>query len=401
MADPASNATDARRVMALVVAAGRGIRAGGGLPKQYRTIGDRMVLERTVTALLQHPRIDGVRVVIHPDDRSLYDAAVAGLDLAAPVAGGATRQESVRAGLEALASTEPRPDIVLIHDAARCFVPAALVDRVLDAVDDGHGAIPALPVSDTLKRVADGRVVTTMPRDDLRRAQTPQGFPFPAILAAHRAAAARTDLTDDAAVAEGAGLPVRCVAGAEENVKLTTAADFARAQGRIAGAPAVDVRTGFGFDVHRFEPGDYVWLCGVQIPHEAGLSGHSDADAGLHALTDALLGCLAAGDIGDHFPPSEARWRDAPSHLFLAHAARLLRDRGGVILHCDLTLICEAPRIGPHRAAMRARIADLLGIALDRVSVKATTTERLGFAGRGEGIAAQAVATVRLPGELP
>ncbi len=399
MAEPALNATDAPRVAAVIVAAGRGIRAGGGLPKQYRTIGDRMVLSRTVAAFARHPRIDDIRVVIHPDDRVLYEASVAGIDLPDPVPGGATRQDSVRAGLEALAAGTP-PKIVLIHDAARCFVSAAVIDRVIDAVDATHGAVPALPVSDTLKR-ADGDLVRgTVARAGLYRAQTPQGFPFAAILAAHRAVATRDDLTDDAAVAEAAGLAVRLVAGAEENVKLTTEADFARLTRREK-ATAREPRTGFGFDVHRFAPGDHLWLCGMRIAHSATLKGHSDADVALHALTDALLGAIADGDIGDHFPPGDPEWRGAPSHRFLAHAAHLVRERGGEITHCDVTILCEAPRIGPHRAAMRARIAGILGIAVARVSLKATTTEGLGFTGRGEGIAAQAVATVLLPGDAP
>ncbi len=399
MAEPALNATDAPRVAAVIVAAGRGIRAGGGLPKQYRTIGDRMVLSRTVVAFARHPRIDDVRVVIHPDDRVLYEAAVAGFDLPEPVPGGATRQESVRAGLEALAAGTA-PEAVLIHDAARCFVPAAVIDRVIDAVDATHGAIPALPVSDTLKRADGERVRGTVARAGLYRAQTPQGFPFAPILAAHRAAAARAGLTDDAAVAEAAGLAVRLVAGAEENLKLTTEADFARLTRRMD-APRLEPRTGFGFDVHRFAPGDHLWLCGVRIAHPATLKGHSDADVALHALTDALLGAIADEDIGAHFPPSDPEWRGAPSHRFLTHAARRVREKGGEIAHCDITILCEAPRIGPHRAAMRARVAGILGIPNTRVSLKATTTEGLGFTGRGEGIAAQAVATVLLPSDAP
>ena len=278
--------------------------------------------------------------------------------------------------------------------------PAAVIDRVREAVDETHGAVPALPVSDTLKRVEGDLVQGTVARDRLYRAQTPQGFPFAAILAAHRAAATRTDLTDDAAVAEAAGLAVRLVSGAEENVKLTTEADFAR-MARRDEPPPLEVRTGTGFDVHRFAPGDHLWLCGVRIAHTATLAGHSDADVALHALTDALLGAIADGDIGAHFPPSDPDWRGAPSHRFLAHAARLVRAAGGEIMHCDLTILCEAPKIGPHRAAMRARVAEILGVALDRVSLKATTTEGLGFTGRGEGIAAQAVATVKMPGGAP
>lgn len=391
MAEPSRFANDPPRVAALIVAAGRGVRAGGGLPKQYRPVGGRPVLAWSAAAFARHPRVAEVRVAIHPDDRALYDAAGAGLDLGAPVHGGATRQDSVRLGLEALATEAP--DIVLIHDAARAFVSAALIGRVVDAIAPGAGAIPALPVTDTLKRGGD-LVEATVPRDGLWRAQTPQGFPFAPILAAHRQAQGRA-LTDDAAVAEAAGLPVAIVAGAEENVKLTAPEDFARA---APPAPAVlEPRTGTGFDVHRFEPGDHVWLCGVKVAHEVGLKGHSDADVGLHALTDAILGALANGDIGTHFPPSDPQWRGAPSDKFLAHAAGLVARAGGRIAHADVTLICERPKIGPHKSAMRARIADILGLDPTRVSVKATTTEGLGFAGRREGIAAQAAATLLLP----
>lgn len=391
MSETGSHATAAPRVAAIVVAAGRGVRAGGELPKQYRRIGGRTVLARAVAAFARHPRIDEVRVVIHPDDRALHDEAMAGLAVGAPVAGGATRQESVLNGLEALAGSPP--DIVLIHDAARCFVPADLIDRVLDVMTShpGAGAIPALPVTDTIKRGAGDLVETTVARENLHRAQTPQGFPYGAILAAHRATRGR-ELTDDAAVAEAAGIPVRLVEGAEENLKMTTPEDFRR---REAGEP----RTGTGFDVHRFTEGDHVWLCGVRVPHTHGLEGHSDADAGLHALTDAILGGLGAGDIGEHFPPSDPRWKGAASDAFLAHAAGLVARAGGRIAHCDVTLICERPKIGPHKAAMRARIAEILGLDAGRVSVKATTTEGLGFTGRGEGLAAQAVATLLLPGD--
>lgn len=391
MAEPSRFANDPPRVAALIVAAGRGVRAGGGLPKQYRPVGGRPVLAWSAAAFARHPRVAEVRVAIHPDDRALYDAAGAGLNLGAPVHGGATRQDSVRLGLEALATEAP--DIVLIHDAARAFVSAALIGRVVDAIAPGAGAIPALPVTDTLKRGGD-LVEATVPRDGLWRAQTPQGFPFAPILAAHRQAQGRA-LTDDAAVAEAAGLPVAIVAGAEENVKLTAPEDFARA---APPAPAVlEPRTGTGFDVHRFEPGDHVWLCGVKVAHEVGLKGHSDADVGLHALTDAILGALANGDIGTHFPPSDPQWRGAPSDKFLAHAAGLVARAGGRIAHADVTLICERPKIGPHKSAMRARIADILGLDPTRVSVKATTTEGLGFTGRREGIAAQAAATLLLP----
>ena len=331
--------------------------------------------------------------MIHPDDRALYEQAVAGLDVRTPVFGGDARQASVLAGLEALA--DAAPTVVLIHDAARAFVSAAVIDGVIDAVlATGDGAIPALPVTDTLKRGGDV-VEATVDRAGLNRAQTPQGFPYGAILAAHQRAREEA-LTDDAAVAEAAGLAVRLVAGEEDNVKLTTAEDFARAEARLSGALG-DVRTGTGFDVHRFEPGDHVWLCGVRVPHSEGLKGHSDADVGLHAITDAILGALGAGDIGEHFPPTDARWQDAASDRFLAHAGELVAERGGTVAHVDVTLICERPRLGPHKPAMVARVAHILGLDATRVSVKATTTEKLGFTGRGEGIAAQAVATLRLP----
>ena len=381
------------RVAAVIVAGGRGVRAGGGLPKQYRHLAGQPVLRHTVAAFAGHGRVDSVQVVIHPDDRELYEKAVAGLDVRTPVFGGDTRQASVLAGLEALA--DAAPTVVLIHDAARAFVSAAVIDGVVDAVlATGDGAIPALPVTDTLKRGGDV-VEATVDRAGLNRAQTPQGFPYSTILAAHHRAREEA-LTDDAAVAEAAGLAVRLVAGEEDNVKLTTAEDFARAEVRLSGAFG-DVRTGTGFDVHRFEPGDHVWLCGVRVPHNEGLKGHSDADVGLHAITDAILGALGAGDIGDHFPPTDARWKDAASARFLAHAADLVAKRGGTVAHVDVTVICERPRLGPHKPAMVARVADILGLDATRVSVKATTTEKLGFTGRGEGIAAQAVATLRLP----
>jgi 2-C-methyl-D-erythritol 4-phosphate cytidylyltransferase / 2-C-methyl-D-erythritol 2,4-cyclodiphosphate synthase len=379
--------------IALVVAAGRGFRLGGPLPKQYLPLGGAAVLRYSVATFLAHPGVDHVRVVIHPDDRPLYDAAVAGLDLLPPVHGGAQRQDSVRNGLASLA--EAAPDRVLIHDGARPFVDAATIDRVLAALQDHPGAIAALPIRDTVKRDSDGRIVDTVERRGLWRAQTPQGFGYSEIMAAHRAAEG-AELSDDAAVAEQAGLAVALVDGSEENFKVTTTDDLLRAERHLA-MQRGDIRTGQGFDVHAFGAGDHVWLCGLKIPHGQGLVGHSDADVGLHALTDALLGALGAGDIGMHFPPSDPAWRGAPSHRFLRHAADLVAAAGGSIAHCDVTLICERPKIGPHREAMVARIAEILGLDPRRVSVKATTTEQLGFTGRGEGIAAQAIATVRLP----
>ena len=379
---------------ALIVAAGRGHRLGGPLPKQYLPLGGRPLLAYSVAALARHPGIGAVRVAIHPDHRHLYDDAVAGLDVLPPVHGGATRQESARLGLESL--VEINPDKVLIHDGARPFVNAALIDRTLVALDSAPGAIPALPLSDTLKRADDGgRIAETLSRGGLWRAQTPQGFRFPDILAAHRAASGE-DLTDDAAVAERAGLPVALVEGNEDNLKITTAQDFKRAE-HLLMSELGDVRVGSGFDVHRFGPGEHVMLCGVAVPHDRGLAGHSDADVGLHALADAILGAIGAGDIGEHFPPEDPQWANAPSATFLRRAASLVANARGQISHVDVTLICERPKIGPHRAAMVARIAEILGLAPERVSVKAKTTERLGFTGRGEGIAAQATATVRLP----
>lgn len=379
--------------IALVVAAGRGTRLGAPLPKQYLPLGGVAVLRHSVTTLLDHPRIGGVCVVIHPDDRPHYDEAVAGLDLLPPIAGGAQRQDSVRNGIEGLAAK--MPDLVLIHDGARPFLGRPVIDRVLAALSDHPGAIAALPERDTVKRGEAGLIAETVDRTMLWRAQTPQGFHFAAIRAAHRAAAG-LELSDDAAVAERAGLPVALVEGSEDNFKVTTMDDLARAERRLATGLG-DIRTGQGFDVHAFGPGDCVWLCGIEVPHSHGLVGHSDADVGLHALTDALLGAIAAGDIGVHFPPSDAAWRGAPSHRFLRHAADLVAAAGGVIAHVDVTLICESPKIGPHRDTMTARIAEILKVDRSRVSVKATTTEKLGFTGRAEGIAAQAIATVRLP----
>ena len=386
--------------VALIVAAGRGRRLGGETPKQYLPLAGRAVLHHAARAFRAHPRVDAVRVVIHPDDRALHDAAVAGLDLLAPVAGGAERQDSVRLGLESFAAMTP--ERVLIHDGARPLVAADAIDRVLDALDQTPGAILARPVTDTLKRARAGDIGPviapviegTLARDGLWRAETPQGFRFAPILDAHRRLAGRA-LGDDAAVAEAAGLEVALVPGRAENPKITTAADLALVR-RLLDAE-METRVGNGFDVHRFGPGDHVRLCGLAIAHDHGLVGHSDADVALHALTDALLGALGAGDIGQHFPPGEPRWRGMDSAHFLAHAAALVRAAGGTIGHVDLTIVCERPKVGPHRAAMVTRVAAILGVAPGRVSVKATTTEGLGFTGRREGIAAQATATIRLP----
>ena len=367
------------RNVALIVAAGSGSRAGGEVPKQYRKIAGKALLAHAIDHL-SHPRIEAVQVVIGAGQEAAYADAAGGRALLAPVIGGATRRESVANGLAALGDA----DIVLIHDAARPFLPAAVIDRLLDALESHDGAVPALPVVDTLSS-RDGDAVD---RDALVRVQTPQAFRLGAIRAAH-AAWTGDEPTDDAQVARAAGLDVVIVDGDPALDKLTYAADFARAE-----ATRLVPRTGTGFDVHAFGPGDHVWLGGIRIPHDRGLRGHSDADVALHALTDALLGAIAAGDIGDHFPPSDPRWKGAPSSLFLEHARELIAAGGGRIVHADLTIICEAPRIGPHRDAMRRLIAGLLRLPETRISVKATTTERLGFTGRGEGIAAQAVATV-------
>ena len=376
------------RVAALVMAAGRGLRLGGDEPKQYRLLGTASILARSLALFASHPRVDRVLAVIGADDRPAYDQATATLRLPAPVIGGATRQESVRNGLENLAADPP--DLVLIHDAARPLTPPAMIGRVIDALSAHPAAVPALPVTDTLKQGADGRVLTTVPRAGLFRAQTPQGFRFADIVAAHRRFRG-SEMTDDAAVAEAAGIPLVLVDGDEAAFKITTSDDLERAR-RLAG----ETHTGTGFDVHRFGDGDHVWLCGVRVPHERGLIGHSDADVGLHALTDAILGAIGAGDIGQHFPPSDSRWKGVASGRFLAHAGDLVRTRGGRIVHVDLTVICERPKVGPHREAMRSAIAQILSVEVDRVSVKATTTEGLGFTGRSEGIAAQAAATVLL-----
>jgi 2-C-methyl-D-erythritol 4-phosphate cytidylyltransferase/2-C-methyl-D-erythritol 2,4-cyclodiphosphate synthase len=378
--------------VSLVVASGRGERFGGALPKQYRRLAGRPVLRRCLQTFADHSRIDAVRAVICPDDRALYDDAAQGLALLEPAHGGATRQDSVRLGLESLA-TEP-PDLVLIHDGVRALLDHALIDRVLDGLEEHAAVLPALPVTDTLKRVDDHAVAGTVDRAGLYRAQTPQGFRYALILDAHRAFAGQS-MTDDCALAEAAGLRVAMVAGAEGNLKITEPEDLTRAEQILAAG--LRPRTGMGFDVHRLGAGDGMVLMGVRLPGPWRLIGHSDADVGLHALTDALLGALCAGDIGSHFPPSEQRWAGADSAMFLRHARDLVAAAGGVIEHVDATLICERPKIGPHRSVMVARVAELLQVAPGRVNIKATTTERLGFAGRGEGIAAQAIATVCLP----
>jgi 2-C-methyl-D-erythritol 4-phosphate cytidylyltransferase/2-C-methyl-D-erythritol 2,4-cyclodiphosphate synthase len=380
---------------ALILAGGSGSRFGGDTPKQYLTLADRAVLRHAADAFIRHPDISTVRIVLRPEDHSLYDQSFQDADVLPPVEGGATRQASALLGLESL--RESGPDRVLIHDGARPFPDAALISRMLEALGDHQAAIPVLPVTDTIKQgEAIGGVVTgTLDRSQLWRAQTPQAFRFPEILAAHEKASDK-ELTDDAMVAEHANLSVALVAGSEENIKVTTQDDLERAKRHLALSPMIS-RVGTGFDVHRFSLGDHVMLCGIKVAHDHGLEGHSDADAPLHALTDALLGAIGNGDIGSHFPPSDDQWRNASSDRFLNHAGELVRARGGIIDNVDITIICQAPKIGPHREAMRCRIADILGVDLDAVSVKATTTEGLGFTGRNEGIAAQAVAAVRLP----
>ena len=399
--------TEPAKAAVVIVAAGRGERAGRAEgPKQYRPIGGRPVVSHTLEAFLSHPRIGRIVVAIHPDDDELFRVAASGLgdDRIIAIHGGATRQESTRLAL--LALREDAPTMVLIHDGVRPFVDADLIDRTIDAIGERQGALPSMQVAETLKRMdGEGNVGETVPRAGLYAAQTPQGFPFWPILAAHEKAfqLGKHDFTDDAAVAEWAKIPVRIVTGSPDNMKLTWARDVAVADQRLGGGRAAfpDIRTGNGYDVHSFEPGDHVVLCGVEIPHDRKLSGHSDADVGLHALTDALLATCGAGDIGTHFPPSDVKWKDAASRLFVEHAAAIVRSNGGRIANVDITLICETPRIGPHREAMVEVIASSLKISADRISIKATTNERLGFIGREEGIAAIATASVVFPGEVP
>lgn len=393
------------RVAAVIVAAGRGERAGQSIegPKQYRRIGSEAVLTHTVRAFLDCPLIDHVVVVIHKEDDALFAQAlgdVAGKVTA--VVGGPTRQESTRLGLLALKDA----DHVLIHDGVRPFISADLLERVIFNLTPHIGVLPVLAVSDTLKAAGhDAMVSATVPRAGLYAAQTPQAFPYLPILAAHNAAfaAGRSDFTDDSAIAEWHGLPVRIVEGSADNTKLTWAKDIEMADDRLSQRQSAfpDVRTGNGYDVHAFEAGNGVWLAGVFIKHNKKLSGHSDADVALHALTDALLATRGAGDIGTHFPPSDPQWKGAASHIFVEHAVRIVRQAGGRIANADITLICEAPKIGPHREAMTVALSKMLGITPDRISIKATTNEQLGFIGREEGIAAIATASVIYPGGLP
>ncbi len=385
------------RTAAILVAAGRGLRAGAGGPKQYREIGGQTVIFRAMEAFCRHPDVFAVQPVVNPDDAAIFSAAVAGLRHQAPANGGATRQASVHAGLEALAPS--KPDIVLIHDAARPFVSPAVISRAIDAAGHTGAAVPAIPVTDTIKQVSDtGNVEATPERARLRIAQTPQAFRFDVILDAHRRAArdGRSDFTDDAALAEWAGLTVATFEGDLANMKLTTPEDFVREEARLA-AQLGDIRTGTGYDVHAFGDGDHLMLCGVRVPHTSGFLAHSDGDVGLHALVDAILGALADGDIGSHFPPTDPQWKGAASDKFLKYAVDRVTARGGRIANLEVTMICERPKIGPLRDVMRARIAEITGLNISRVAVKATTSERLGFTGREEGIAATASATIRLP----
>ncbi len=372
------------RIAILIVAAGRGRRAGAGLPKQWREIAGRAVARWTLEAMAPFGRL---AMVIHPDDRPIAQTLCDGLDVTL-VTGGAERSFSVRAGLEALASEAP--DLVLIHDVARPCVPRTVVQGVIDALAHSPGAAPALTVTDALWTGADGLVSGTRDRSGLFRAQTPQGFRFAEILAAHRAHTGMA--ADDVEVARAAGLDVAITQGSEANLKITTPTDFARAARTLRGD--MDIRLGHGYDVHAFEPGDHVILCGLRIPHDKALKGHSDADVGMHAVTDALYGALAEGDIGRHFPPSDPQWKGAASDIFLRHAVERVAARGFTISNIDLTLVCEQPKIGPHAAAMTAQMSRIMGLDAGRISVKATTSERLGFTGREEGIAAIATAAL-------
>ncbi|MCP5084645.1 MAG: bifunctional 2-C-methyl-D-erythritol 4-phosphate cytidylyltransferase/2-C-methyl-D-erythritol 2,4-cyclodiphosphate synthase [Alphaproteobacteria bacterium] len=388
------------KTAAIIVAGGSGLRAGGELPKQYQLVGDRPVIAHTLIAFCAHPEIELVQPVIGSGHEELFAQACGNIACLAPATGGATRQASVMAGLEALRTHGP--DCVLIHDAARPFVSTAIISDTIAALQSAGGAIPVLPVVDTIKRAEDGRVLETVDRSQLRAAQTPQAFRFTEIFRAHTEAEGESvhEFTDDASIGEWAGLNIAMVDGAAENRKLTTQSDIAEANSRHMSEnsnPLNDIRTGQGYDVHAFEDGNAVILCGVEIAHNKKLKGHSDADVGMHALTDAILGALAEGDIGKHFPPSDPKWKGAASQIFLEAAAEMVTARGGKIAHGDVTLICEEPKIGAHVDAMRDALAKIIGIERGRISVKATTSERLGFTGRGEGIAALASATVRLP----
>jgi 2-C-methyl-D-erythritol 4-phosphate cytidylyltransferase / 2-C-methyl-D-erythritol 2,4-cyclodiphosphate synthase len=372
------------RITALIVAAGSGSRTGSDIPKQFRLVRGQPMLRHSYAALATHPQIDGVYLAIGSGQDEDAAAAISGLPPANFVTGGDTRRQSVANGLEAIA-LENKTDFVLIHDAARPFLSSRIIDDLIDALLDARGAVPALPVVDSLAR-GENILTETVEREKLWRIQTPQAFHFDEILKAHRDWQGE-EPTDDARMLMAAGIKVAIVAGDEALAKLTYAHDFA-GQKKMA-----NFRSGSGFDVHRLVPGEELWLCGIQIAHDKGLAGHSDADVAMHALTDAVLGALALGDIGDHFPPSDLQWRGASSDRFLAHAMQLARTAGYDLANADLTIICEAPKIGPHRQAMQKKLAEIMAVDAGRISVKATTTEMLGFTGRGEGIAAQAIAT--------
>jgi 2-C-methyl-D-erythritol 4-phosphate cytidylyltransferase/2-C-methyl-D-erythritol 2,4-cyclodiphosphate synthase len=380
------------QTIAIIVAAGSGSRVGGSLPKQYMPIGCEAVLHRTVKAFLSHPKIDAVRVIYNPNDSDLYEKAVADLDVLSPVTGGATRQESVRLGLQSI--LEFAPERVLIHDAARPFVSADIISNIIDALDNHKGAIPVIAVEDTLKKYEDGKVLSTVARDNLVRAQTPQGFICGDILDAHNRLAGQS-FTDDAALFEHLGIDVATVQGSADNFKITTMEDFQRAEKMLN-----NMRVGTGFDVHKFcspkSADNTIMLCGIAVPHAQSLDGHSDADVGLHAIVDAILGALAMGDIGEHFPPSDNKYKGMDSAVFLEFARDLLAQKRATISNIDVTIICERPKLGDYKKAMAARVAEILGISANLISVKATTTEGLGFTGRGEGIAAQAMVLVKV-----
>ena len=382
------------KIGAIIVAAGRGTRAGGAIPKQYREIGGRPVLARTLDAFLAHPAIGPVIVVTGAEDEQRFEALAALLPRKVEtVTGGATRTDSVRAGLHAL--DKHAPDAVMIHDAARPFLSAELIGRIAAALDEHSAVIPVLPGVDAMIQLgASGQMIAAVDRTQHAGAQTPQAFHYQPLMDAYAKLGA-TALPDDAAVALAAGLPVQTIPGESGNYKLTTPDDFARAEAMLNTDNSITV-TGQGFDVHRLETADSMMLCGIEIRDGLGLVGHSDADVGLHALTDAILGAAGAGDIGQHFSPSDARWKGAASHQFVSHAANLLKQAGGRLLHADITLIGERPKVGPYRDAMRQRVAGLLGLDPKRVNIKATTTEGLGFTGRGEGLAAQAVVSARI-----
>ncbi len=390
------------KTIVLIVAAGKGLRAGQDVPKQYVDLAGRMVLSRTIEAFIAHQLIAGIAIVISPQDIELYHQATKEFSdkLLPSINGGKTRQESVYNGLKTL--QEYAPDRVLIHDAARPFVENLLIDRVLQGLENHDAVLPILPVTDTIKQVANHLVSATVDRTDLFAAQTPQGFNFLHILDLHEQAQkdTTTTFTDDVSIAESAGIEVLCVDGGHDNHKLTTSRDMKIAQLILSDQQPLETRIGSGFDVHRFEPGDGVILCGVKIPFNKQLKGHSDADVAMHALTDAIYGSIGEGDIGSHFPPNQAQWQGAASNIFLQHAVELVRERGGNIVNVDVTIICEQPKIGPHREAMRAALSTIMETDISRISIKATTTEQLGFTGRNEGIAAQAVATIALPTAL-